>query len=312
MRAMRVLWALVATLALCLAVRVDAVEPEAEPGAHDPTLLIQGDRWFVFTTGRGLQRLESSDGGKTWRRLVPVFGETPSWWAQAVPEHKGLDVWAPKVFELRGRVWALYSISSFGKNRSAIGLASSDKPDGDWRDEGLVVQSAATDNFNAIDPDLFVDNDGKLWLSYGSFWGGIRLTELNADTLRPTGETRFIARRTQGIEAPTIARHGDWVYLFASYDLCCKGAESTYNIRVGRARSVEGPYVDRDGKALLDAGATPLLAGGARWKGPGHQDVVGDWLVHHAYDSERGGKPHLRIKRLSWTADGWPVIPQEE
>lgn len=310
---MRALGALMAALALCLATHVDAVEPQAEPGAHDPTLLIQGDHWFVFSTGRGLQRLASTDEGKTWRRLAPVFSTAPAWWTDAVPEHKGLDVWAPKLFEHRGRVWVLYSISTFGKNRSAIGLASSDKPDGgDWRDDGLVVRSRAEDDFNAIDPDLFVEKDGRLWLSYGSFWGGIRLTELNADTLRPIGETTFIARRKGGIEAPTIQRHGDWVYLFASYDLCCKGAESTYNIRVGRARDVQGPYLDRDGKDLMDAGATPLLSGGTRWKGPGHQDIVGDWLVHHAYDSERGGKPHLRLKHLSWSADGWPVIPQEE
>ena len=295
-----------------LAGNASALEPQGDTGAHDPTLLIQGERWFVFTTGRGLQRLESPDTGKTWHRLAPVFSEAPAWWLEAVPAHKGLDVWAPKLFEHRGRVWALYSISSFGKNRSAIGLASSDRPDGEWRDEGLVVQSLATDDFNAIDPDLFADTDGRLWLSYGSFWGGIRLTELSADTLRPIGDTRFIARRKGGIEAPTIVRHGDWVYLFASYDLCCRGTASTYNIRVGRARSVAGPYLDRDGRDLMDAGGSPLLSSGARWKGPGHQDVVGDWLVHHAYDAERGGRSHLRIKRLSWSDDGWPVVAQEE
>ncbi|HEY4082479.1 MAG TPA: arabinan endo-1,5-alpha-L-arabinosidase [Burkholderiaceae bacterium] len=309
-------WTLVALLGLCPAARadaVDAVELQGDTGAHDPTLLIQGERWFVFTTGRGLQRLESDDAGKTWQRLAPVFSEAPAWWADAVPDHKGLDVWAPKLFSYRGRIWALYSISTFGKNRSAIGLISSDKPDSSaWRDEGLVVQSTAADNFNAIDPDLFADTDGKLWLSYGSFWGGIRLTELNPETLRPVGETRFIARRKGGIEAPTIVRHGGWVYLFASFDLCCRGVNSSYNIRVGRARSIEGPFLDRSGRDMMDAGGTLLLSSGARWKGPGHQDVVGDWLVHHAYDAERGGRPQLRIKHLSWSIDDWPVIPQEE
>lgn len=295
-----------------LAGSAGALEPQGDTGAHDPTLLIQADRWFVFTTGKGLQRLESSDQGKTWRRLAPVFTQAPAWWLDAVPEQKPLDIWAPKVFQHAGRTWVLYSISTFGKNRSAIGLASSDKPDGsEWRDEGLVVQSVATDNFNAIDPDLFVDRDGKLWMSYGSFWGGLRLTELDAKTLKPVGPTRFVAR-SPAIEAPTIVRRGDWVYLFASYDLCCRGADSTYNVRVGRARSVTGPYLDRDGKDLMDAGGTRLLAAtGTRWKGPGHQDVVGDWLVHHAYDTERGGKPHLRLARLSWSADGWPVIQEE-
>ena len=303
---------LAALLALCLSASAFALEPQGDTGAHDPTLLIQGDRWFAFTTGPGLQRLESTDAGVTWRRLAPVFTQAPAWWADAVPEHQGLDVWAPKLFEHRGRVWVLYSISTFGKNRSAIGLASSDRPDGNWRDEGLVVQSVASDRFNAIDPDLFVERDGRLWLSYGSFWDGLRLTELSADTLRPVGETRFIARRQAGLEAPTIVRRGEWVYLFASYDLCCRGAQSTYNVHVGRARSVAGPFRDRDGRDLMDGGGTPVLVGGARWRGPGHQDVVGDWLVHHAYDSVHGGKPHLRIKRLRWSDDGWPVVPQED
>jgi arabinan endo-1,5-alpha-L-arabinosidase len=304
--------AFAALLALCLAAPVAAVEPQGDTGAHDPTLLIDGPRWLVFTTGKGVQRLESTDQGKTWRRLVPVFKEAPGWWAEAVPGQKALDVWAPKVFQHAGRTWLLYSISTFGKNRSAIGLASSDRPDGgDWRDDGLVVQSVATDNFNAIDPDLFVDRDGTLWMSYGSFWGGLRLTQLDAETLKPIGETRFIAR-SPAIEAPTIVRRGDWVYLFASYDLCCKGAESTYNVRVGRARSVTGPYLDRDGRDLMDGGGTRLLAAtGPRWKGPGHQDVVGDLMVHHAYDAERGGKPQLRLARLGWSADGWPVIQEE-
>lgn len=305
--------AFAALLALCLSAPVAALEPQGDTGAHDPTLLIQADRWFVFTTGKGLQRLESTDQGKTWRRLSPVFTQAPAWWAEAVPEHKPLDIWAPKVFQHAGRTWVLYSISTFGKNRSAIGLASSATPDGgDWRDDGLVVQSVATDNFNAIDADLFVDTDDKLWMSYGSFWGGIRLTQLDAKTLKPVGESTFIARRKGGIEAPTIVRRGEWVYLFASYDLCCKGAESTYNVRVGRSRHVTGPYLDRDGKDMMDAGATPLLAAtGTRWKGPGHQDVVGDLMVHHAYDTERGGRPHLRIARLSWSEDGWPVIQEK-
>lgn len=301
-----------ALLALCLSAPTAALEPRGDTGAHDPTLLIQGEHWFVFTTGAGLQRLVSTDAGATWRRLAPVFSEAPSWWAEAVPAHKGLDVWAPKLFEHRGRVWVLYSISTFGKNRSAIGLASAERPDGAWRDEGLVVQSRAEDRFNAIDPDLFVERDGRLWLSYGSFWDGLRLTELSADTLRPLGTTRFIAQRKSGIEAPTIFRRGEWVYLMASYDLCCRGVDSTYNVRIGRARTVEGPFLDRDGHALLDGGGTPLLANGARWKGPGHQDVAGDWLVHHAYDSERAGKPHLRLKPLVWSADGWPRVAQED
>lgn len=305
------------TLLLALALLAGvahAGEPQGDTRAHDPTLLVGDDGVLhVFTTGPGIQRLRSSDGGKTWQRGAPLFTTPPAWWADAVPDHKGLDVWAPKLFQHAGRTWVLYSISTFGKNRSAIGLASSTSPDAtDWRDEGLVVQSRAGDDFNAIDPDLMRDRDGRLWMTYGSFWNGIRLTELDATTLRPIGETRFIARNKRGIEAPTLARRGDWVYLFVSHDLCCRGVQSTYNIRVGRARDVGGPFVDRDGRPMLDGGGTLIEAGGPRWKGPGHQDVVDDVIVRHAYDAEDGGKPHLRLSRLNWPADGWPSISTEE
>jgi len=297
-----------------LAGSVQAAELQGDTRAHDPTLLVgDGGVLHVFTTGPGIQRLRSTDGGKTWERQAPLLSAAPAWWAEAVPEHKGLDVWAPKLFRHAGRTWVLYSISTFGKNRSAIGLASSADADAtEWRDDGLIVQSQRGDDFNAIDPDVMRDRDGRLWMSYGSFWNGIRLTELDAKTLRPIGETRFIARNKPGIEAPTLLRRGDWVYLFVSHDFCCRGVQSTYNIRVGRARDVASPFVDRDGRPMLEGGGTLLEAGGPRWKGPGHQDAVGDILVRHAYDAEDGGKPHLRLSRLSWSMDGWPVIPAEE
>lgn len=295
---------------------------EQPAGAHDPTLIEYGGAFHVFTTGKGIQHLRSEDHER-WQRLTPVIGEAPAWWAQAVPAHRGLDVWAPKVFALKGRYWLLYSISTFGKNRSAIGLTSSESLDGPWRDEGLVVRSVETDDFNAIDPDLFIDDraaggDGRLWLSYGSFWGGIRVVEFDPATMRPTGPTRFIARGAGrdgsgggggAIEAPTIVRHGEWVYLFVSHDFCCRGVKSTYNIRVGRAKSAMGPFVDRDGRALMDGGGTSVEQGAGRWIGPGHQDVVGRWIVRHAYDAQDGGRPKLRFDALDWSDDGWPRLP---
>ncbi|WP_431103628.1 arabinan endo-1,5-alpha-L-arabinosidase [Roseateles noduli] len=299
----------------------DAAAAMEDPaGAHDPTLIERDGVFHVFATGQGIQHLRSEDG-RRWRRLAPVLTQAPAWWAEAVPAHRGLDVWAPKVFALKGRYWLLYSISTFGRNRSAIGLTSSASLDGPWRDDGLVVASVERDDFNAIDPDLFIDvadagGDGRLWLSYGSFWGGIRVVEFDPATMRPTGPTRFIARGPVKagagaggpIEAPTLVRHGDWVYLFVSHDFCCRGLASTYNIRVGRARSAQGPFLDRDGRDLMVGGGTPVEQGAGRWIGPGHQDVVGRWIVRHAYDAEDGGKPKLRFGELRWTEDGWPGL----
>jgi arabinan endo-1,5-alpha-L-arabinosidase len=279
--------------------------------AHDPSLWTDGaTQHFVFSTGKGLQRLHSADG-LSWNRIAPVFTDAnkPAWWATAVPAHKGLDVWAPKLFRHAARFWVMYSISTFGKNVSAIGLASAESADAsEWRDDGLVVASQASDNFNAIDPDVLTAADGRVWFSYGSFWDGIRLSELDPKTLKPIGETRFIARRKDGIEAPTLIQRGDWYYQFVSHDFCCRGVESTYNIRVGRAKSVWGPYLDKDGVAMMERGGSLIEQGGPRWKGPGHQDVFGNKLVRHAYDAEDGGKPRLHIDELRWSADGWPSL----
>ena len=278
---------------------------------HDPSLWVGAGGWYVFATGAGLQRLHSDDGTR-WTRLAPVFtpGRTPAWWADAVPEHKGIDVWAPKLFELGGRFHVMYSVSTFGKNTSAIGIASASSPDAaEWHDDGLVLQSRAGDDFNAIDPDVFVDPDThRVWMTYGSFWRGIRSTELDPATLRPIGETRFVADHRGGIEAPTLVKRGAYWYLFVSWDFCCRGVGSTYNIRVGRGTSPSGPFVDRDGGDMLQGHGQLIEAGGLRWKGPGHQDVFGDVLARHAYDAQDNGVSHLRLNTLRWSADGWPAL----
>src|SRR3546814_20335175 len=116
------------------------------------------------------------------------------------------------------------------------------------------------------------------------------------------------------IEAPFIIRRGDFHYLFASFDFCCRGADSTYYTVVGRAAKAEGPYVDREGRSMLKGGGTVILradrGAGDRFVGPGHcavlQDSDRDYIVHHAYDKQRDGVPTLRIHPLAWSADGWP------
>jgi arabinan endo-1,5-alpha-L-arabinosidase len=307
------------------AVSQGAPEPggdlSGELGAHDPSLWLapDGTQW-VFATGEGLARLRSRDG-RHWERHAPVFttARKPAWWAQHVPAHQGLDVWAPKLFAHRGRLWVMYSISTFGKRTSAIGLASVPLAEGPgaavWRDDGVLITSneaRADEGFNAIDPDFYADDDGRVWMAWGSWWQGLQLTELDPNTLRPRGPVTKLARRRGGIEAPTLLRHGGHVWLFMSWGLCCKGVDSTYEMRVGRAASVQGPFVDREGRLLTEGGGTLLLAGGARYKGPGHQDVIttpaGAEMVWHAYDAEAAGQPRLRRAVLRWGADGWPSL----
>ena len=276
-------------------------------GVHDPSILREGDRWYTFSTGQGIQVLQSDTSGRHWTRVPQIFLSPPSWWRTYVPGQKTNDVWAPDVHVFNNKVWLYYSISTFGKNTSAIGLASANRiGDGRWTDNGLVLRSTTANDYNAIDPHLVVDAAGQPWLAFGSFWSGLKIVRLNPSTMKPTGSHVSIAKRSGGIEAPAITFRNGYYYLFASIDKCCDGVNSTYKVIVGRSRSITGPYVDKAGRRMLDGGGTLFDAGNAQWRGPGGQDVGGGLMVRHAYDAADNGRPKLLISDLAWGSDGWP------
>jgi arabinan endo-1,5-alpha-L-arabinosidase len=174
-----------------------------------------------------------------------------------------------------------------------------------------VVSTTSSSGYNAIDPDLVVDQQGRWFLSFGSFWSGLKLIAINPSTgLRSGSSITSIATRSAGIEAPDIYYRGGYYYLFASFDACCKGAASTYRIAVGRSTSVTGPYVDRNGTAMTGGGGTQILAGHGSIHGPGHSatltDGDGTILFYHYYTD--AGDSRLGINRLTWDSAGWPVV----
>jgi arabinan endo-1,5-alpha-L-arabinosidase len=206
-----------------------------------------------------------------------------------------------------------YAASTFGSNHSAIFLAtSSTGASGSWSNQGLVIESATSDNFNAIDPNLYVDPSGRWWLSLGSFWSGIKQVQLNASTGNRLDSTiRSIAGRGGGaIEAPFLFHHGSYYYLYVSFDLCCRGAASTYRIMVGRSTSVNGPFVDKNGTAMTSGGGSEILAGHGSIHGPGGQSVFtdtdADVLVYHYYADN--GTAKLGINLLGYDSSGWPFV----
>jgi arabinan endo-1,5-alpha-L-arabinosidase len=181
------------------------------------------------------------------------------------------------------------------------------------------------DDFNAIDPNLVIEDRRNVWLCWGSFWGGIKMRRLDPETGKPspTDPTlHTLASRPRSsphqtppvegsIEAPTIVSRGGYWYLFASYDFCCRGTNSTYNVKVGRARNITGPYLDRTGKSLTEDGGTSVIgAATPNWRGAGHQtvfhDAGRDYLVFHAYDG-RTGQSRLQISTMVWEG-GWPRV----
>lgn len=292
------------------------------PHVHDPVMAKHGDTYYLFATGRGIAVWSSTDL-KHWKREAPVFATSPAWTAHAVPGFKG-HFWAPDISYHAGQYYLYYSVSEFGENTSCIGLATNvtldpADPRFRWIDRGKIIQSyAGMTDWNAIDPNIVEDANGSAYLSFGSFWEGLKLVPLSEDRLRIMGDTVHIptiASRDADpnpIEAPFIFKKDGYYYLFASIDYCCKGLESTYKMIVGRAREVFGPYVDDRGVALAQGGGRLVLAGDSRWHGVGHNSVYTfdgvDYLVFHGYDGTDNGISKLRIERLNWDEEGWPRV----
>lgn len=277
-------------------------------GTHDPTAMEENGVWYEFQTGKGIYRKVSRDGGITWQPLPSVLSRPLSWWSQYAPDQNYMDVWAPDVKKYGDKVWMYYSVSSFGSRNSAIGLLSAPSLASDqWKDEGLVINSTESGNFNAIDPDLVIDINNKPWLVFGSFWSGIKLTRLDGSTMKPTGNFYSLAKRSTVVEAPSITYRNGYYYLFVSTGKCCEGVNSTYQIRYGRSTSITGPYIDKQGVDMMNGGGSLLDTSRGRWIGPGGQDIVGnDVIVRHAYDANDGGASKLLISKLNWDANGWP------
>jgi len=311
-----------------LAAPLQAAEPMpmlvGDTGLHDPSVIVTPTGWAAFATGveqapdGGTVRTKTSPDGITWTETGALPGGLPAW---IKPElgYQPRNIWAPSVSRRGDTLYMYYSASRFGRNNSAIGLMThtsfdATRPAEGWQDQGLVFRSRRDDWLNAIDP-YRIDLADRAFLAFGSYWDGIRMIELDPATgLRKDDAVplRLASRNGEAVEAATILAHGGKFYLLVSFDACCKGLASTYRIMVGRADSVEGPYLDRDGTPMLDGGGTELLASTGRYVGPGGQEVVdvddSPWLAFHYYDGDAGGMPKLQLAPLAWSADGWPEL----
>lgn len=280
---------------------------------HDPAIIAAAGGYYVLSTGPGLLTRFSPDL-TSFTFTGQVFPENPPW---VVERFGNLDsLWAPDISFFGGTYHLYYSASTFGSNSSCIGhatksdLASSEA----WVDHGPVLcsnQDGSVDDFNAIDPHVTVDQDGAPWLSFGSFWGGLQLVPLTSTGERAGTEIHNIAKGPgTAVEAPFIVYRAPYYYLFASFDFCCRGTDSTYRVVVGRSTSITGPYLDRTGLPMLQAGGTPVVSGSSRFRGPGHNAILAalgqTFNVYHSYDASNGGIPTLRISPLLWQ-DGWPI-----
>lgn len=273
-----------------------------EPYIHDPsTIMFSDGKYFTFGTGGG--GLISEDG---W-----------AWRSGAVRPGGGV---APDVIKIGDRYLVAYAIGGGGLSG---GHASEVKtmwtksldpksPEFGFYDENVVASSDGVEDCDAIDPAFLLDPvTGRLWLSYGTYFGYIRMVELDPKTGKRVAGNKPVDVAT-AMEATALMYRDGWYYLLGTHGTCCDGANSTYNIRVGRSRNVTGPYVDNMGIDLLKGGGKLVVASSGRFVGPGHfglldlGDDVQKFSCHYEADLDRGGHSVLDIRPLLWK-DGWPV-----
>jgi arabinan endo-1,5-alpha-L-arabinosidase len=286
------------------------------PHVHDPSAIIRcKDEYWLFSTGMGVSSWRSRDL-ITWHAGPRVFTTFPPWITHIAPGQNGY-FWAPDVIYQNNRYLIYYAVSRWGARTSAIALATNPTldpvdPAYHWSDRGVVIRSTMRSNFNAIDPSVMIDADGRMWMAFGSFWSGIKLVELDPATgLRKAGAPLHALAWAKEIEAPYIMSHGGTYFLFVNWGLCCRGVHSTYNIRVGRSARITGPYLDRNGVDLVAGGGSLFLGTEGRYIGPGQTGVLRDgtneWVSYHYYDGEHHGLASLGLRKLDWDKDGWPV-----
>lgn len=277
----------------------------------------------------GTITVKTSTDMLNWTKLdKTALGTRPTWLKDIVAENDSgvTGIWAPGAYKIGDKFFLYYCSSSSGSQNSAIGVAISDDPaKNDWKDQGLVIRSydskdkygktQTASNFNAIDPNVFVDDDGTPYLIYGSYWTGVYMKKLDPQTGKfadPDAAPTHLAKGLSDMEAPYLIKHGNYYYLFVARGGLKKG---TYYWAVGRSEKLEGPYVDKDGQTMLSGnGGTRLTEWKEGIEGAAHAQLfVGpdgqSYMVTESWVDRSVDNPQIRltIGTVEWTEDGWPV-----
>ena len=296
---------------------------------RDPSIFRQANTYYLFSTDaggaiNGHLPIRCSTDKINWQLCGAVFNQIPAWVQSAVPGITAL--WAPDISYFNGVYHLYYAGSQFASNTSVIGLATnttldSTDPAYQWVDQGQVLASTSTDNFNAIDPTILVDTDGNVWMTYGSYWTGIKQQQIDPTTgklLASNTSVYSLATRPgvqyNPIEGSSLVHKGNYYYLFVSFDDCCNPNPylDTYKIMVGRSSSPNGPFADMNGRPMMQGGGTLLLGGnGVTWNAPGGETVFldsqnGDLIAFHALHLP-DGVAYVFVNSLTWP-NAWPQI----
>lgn len=297
------------------------------------------DSWYLYCTGDPLNSHDVNAQGQLnvhliteyqsydlihWTYIGDAFQHTPAWVGNATNQF-----WAPAVKYMNGKYYLYYVAPNTPEGGSAVGVATSSSPAGPWTDSGAPVVAPENNPYNnsfkraVIDPDVVRDNSGQLYIIYGSFNGGISIRKFSANGLTsdPSSEQQIaIDNRYEG---GNFFKHDGYYYLFVSSTNCCNGPLTGYSVRVGRALTPLGPFLDKDGVSLntfAPGGSVVIASNGNRWVGPGGNvvfadDAGHDYMLYHAVDVKapyfKGYPGYTRrpvlLDRIDWV-DGWPEV----
>ncbi len=296
---------------------------ETRWAGHDPDIIRYEDGYALATTDNHML-MQFSEDALNWKNGDPAMPEFSKWLYTYAPNM--IDIWAPDIHYIGGEYRMYYCGSEMGIRSSGMGFMSSKeidptKPGYGWTDQGEVIHTVKSDSYNAIDAAVLKDNDGKVWMAFGSWGTGIHILELDEKSgkVKNGAKMQNIANRGgAGVEGASLIEHNGKYFLFTAWDNCCKkGADlenNSYKTTVGRSNRIDGGYVDRSGKALLDGGGTILLSRYGRYYGPAggeaFEDVNRQRFVNHYYDKNDGGNSYIQVRDIVWTEDNWPELGQ--
>ncbi len=296
--------------------------PVIRVAAPDPTAIRTNDgTYFLYATEdtRNLPIFKSKDLVE-WEKVGTAF--TNSTRPDFINNKEGLhaSIWAPEIAYVKDKYVLFYSLAKWGNHWvSTVGYALSDSPAGPFTVKGEVFDSHEVNVENSID-QFFYEEDGKYYMLWGSFFG-IYIVELDITddlVITPKLDTKLQIAGT-AYEGINLWKRDGYYYLFGSTGTCCEGGNSTYTTVVARSEKLQGPYVNKKGKKMLDNAHEIVIKGNDKFVGTGHNAILQEddekntWMLYHAYQMDRlEAQRQVLLDRVFWDKEGWPYVERQQ
>lgn len=283
--------------------------PVIDYSLPDPSIIKGEDGYFYLYATEDIRNLpiHRSKDLVNWEFVGTAFTDA----TRPDFEPEG-GIWAPDINKIGDKYVLYYSMSVWGGEWTCgIGCVVSDRPEGPFKDCGMMFRSNGIKVQNSIDP-FYIEDNGHKYLFWGSF-RGIYAIELSEDGLSLKSGSSPVQIAGTAYEGTYIHKRGGYYYMFASIGSCCEGLKSTYTTVVGRSTSLFGPYLDKKGQSMMDNHHEILIHKNDSFVGTGHNSEIvsdnagTDWLFYHAVSVANPDGRVLMLDKIDWI-DGWPSV----